>query len=128
MLPVIANITLLVPDYDAGLAFYVGVLGFELLEDTDMGGGKRWVRVAPKGGGVALLLAKAKGESQVAAIGNQTGGRVGFFLHTDDFDREYEAVAAAGCDFAGPVREEVYGRVVVFADPFGNLWDLIQPI
>lgn len=123
----IANVTLVVPDYDAAIAFYCDVLGFALLEDTDLGDGKRWVRVVPQGGETALLLAKAKGEAQVAAIGNQTGGRVAFFLHTNDFNREYEAVKAAGCEFSGPVREEAYGRVVVFSDPFGNLWDLIEP-
>lgn len=124
---VIANITLVVPDYDVAIAFYCGVLGFELPEDTDLGDGKRWVRVAPAGGETALLLAKAKGEVQQAAIGNQTGGRVGFFLHTDDFSREYEALKSAGCEFAGAMREEPYGKVVVFKDPFGNPWDLIEP-
>ena len=123
----LANITLVVPDYDAAIAFYCDVLGFELLEDTDMGGGKRWVRVCPVGGDTSLLIAKAKGDAQKAAIGNQTGGRVGFFLHTDDFIREYEALKAAGCEFTGPVREEAYGTVIVFRDPFGNLWDLIEP-
>lgn len=123
----IANVTLVVPDYDDAIAFYCNVLGFALLEDTDMGEGKRWVRVAPQGGETALLLAKAKGAAQLAAIGNQAGGRVAFFLHTTDFNREYEALQAAGCEFTGPVRDEVYGRVVVFIDPFGNPWDLIEP-
>lgn len=127
MLPTIANITFVIPDYDEAISFFCDVLGFDLIEDTEMEPEKRWVRVAPKGGGVSLLLAKARGDSQVAAIGNQTGGRVAFFLHTDDFDREYEAVKAAGCGFTGPVREEPFGRVVVFRDPWGNLWDLIEP-
>lgn len=123
----IANVTLVIPDYDQAIEFFCDVLGFDLLEDIDMEPGKRWVRVAPKGGGTALLLAQARGDSQEAAIGNQTGGRVAFFLHTDDFDREYEAVKAAGCGFTGPVRDEPFGRVVVFRDPWGNLWDLIEP-
>lgn len=123
----IANITLVVPEYDEAIAFYCEVLGFRLLEDTDLGGGKRWVRVAPEGGETALLLAKAKGEKQEDAIGNQTGGRVGFFLHTDNFEREHEALKSAGCHFPGPLRHEPYGTVIVFSDPFGNLWDLIEP-
>jgi catechol 2,3-dioxygenase-like lactoylglutathione lyase family enzyme len=127
MSAIIANVTLVIPDYDEAIEFFCDVLGFDLLEDIDMEPGKRWVRVAPKGGGTALLLAQARGESQEAAIGNQTGGRVAFFLHTDDFDREYEAVKAAGCGFTGPVRDEPFGRVVVFRDPWGNLWDLIEP-
>ncbi len=127
MSAIIANVTLVVPDYDDAIAFYCNVLGFALLEDTDLGEGKRWVRVAPQGGETALLLAKAKGAAQLAAIGNQAGGRVAFFLHTSDFNREYDALQAAGCEFAGPVRDEVYGRVVVFIDPFGNSWDLIEP-
>jgi catechol 2,3-dioxygenase-like lactoylglutathione lyase family enzyme len=126
-LPNIANITFNVPDYDEAIEFFCDVLGFDLIEDIDMEPGKRWVRVAPKGGGAALLLAKAVGETQKAAIGNQTGGRVAFFLHTDDFDREYEAIKSAGCGFTGPPRDEPYGRVVVFRDPWGNLWDLIEP-
>ena len=86
----IAHVTLLVPDYDAGLRFYVDTLGFDLLEDTRVSPAKRWVRVAPKGGGVALLLAKAQGPAQHAATGNQTGGRVSFFLETDDFARDHK--------------------------------------
>ncbi|MAP94975.1 MAG: extradiol dioxygenase [Ponticaulis sp.] len=123
----IAHVTLVVPEYDPAISFYCEVLRFELLEDTDLGEGKRWVRVAPPGAETGLLLAKAKGAVQASAIGNQTGGRVGFFLHTDDFNREYDALKQAGCEFARPVREEPYGRVTVFRDPFGNLWDLIEP-
>ncbi|MEQ3745144.1 MAG: VOC family protein [Henriciella sp.] len=124
----IASITLLVPDYDAGIAFYVGKLGFDLLEDTRLSETKRWVRVAPKGTKTALLLAKADGETQVAAIGQQTGGRVSFFLHTDDFARDYAAMKAAGVTFLEDPRHEAYGSVVVFQDPFGNKWDLIDPL
>jgi catechol 2,3-dioxygenase-like lactoylglutathione lyase family enzyme len=124
----IASITLLVPDYDAGIAFYVGKLGFDLLEDTRLSETKRWVRVAPKGAETALLLAKADGEAQIDAIGNQAGGRVGFFLHPDDFARDYAALKTAGVAFLEEPRHEVYGSVVVFQDPFGNKWDLIEPL
>jgi catechol 2,3-dioxygenase-like lactoylglutathione lyase family enzyme len=123
----IANVTLLVPDYGAGIAFYVGALGFDLLEDTRLSETKRWVRVAPKGAESALLLAQADSPAQVAAIGNQTGGRVGFFLHTDDFERDHAAMTAAGVKFREAPRYEPYGTVAVFEDPFGNLWDLIEP-
>ena len=121
----ITALSLLVPDYESGIAFYVGKLGFELLEDTDMGGGKRWVRVRPKGGGVALLLARAATDEQRAAIGNQSGGRL--FLETDDFDRDHAAYVAAGVTFLEAPRSEPYGKVVVMQDPFGNKWDLIGP-
>ena len=127
MIQTIANVTLLVPDYDAGIAFYVGQLGFTLLEDTKLSENKRWVRVAPPGAQTALLLAKADGDAQEAAIGQQTGGRVSFFLHTDDFTRDYAAMQANGVTFKEEPRHEPYGSVVVFEDPFGNLWDLIEP-
>ena len=127
MTQTIANVTLLVPDYDAGIAFYVDQLGFDLLEDTKLSKTKRWVRVAPKGAATALLLAKADGAAQDAAIGHQTGGRVSFFLHTDDFARDYAAMQAKGVTFKEEPRHEAYGSVVVFQDPFGNLWDLIEP-
>lgn len=126
----IALVALVVPDYDAALAFYVGCLGFDLIEDTDLGETKRWVRIAPPGapdGGVELLLARAVGPDQSAAIGNQTGGRVGFFLQTDDFARDHAAMLAAGVVFEAPPRHEPYGTVVVWRDPFGNRWDLIEP-
>ena len=123
----IANVTLLVPDYDAGIAFYVYQLGFTLLEDTTLSETKRWVRVAPPGAQTALLLAKADGDAQEAAIGQQTGGRVSFFLHTDNFARDYAAMRAKGVTFKEDPRHEAYGSVVVFEDPFGNLWDLIEP-
>ncbi|MEL6666170.1 MAG: VOC family protein [Pseudomonadota bacterium] len=127
MTQTIANVTLLVPDYDAGIAFYVDQLGFDLLEDTKLSETKRWVRVAPKGTDTALLLAKADGAAQEATIGQQTGGRVSFFLHTDDFARDYAAMKAKGVTFKEEPRHEAYGSVVVFEDPFGNLWDLIEP-
>ena len=127
MTQTIAIFTIVVPDYDAGIDFYVSKLGFELLEDTPRGPGKRWVRVAPAGAETAILLAKADGPMQDAAIGNQTGGRVGFFLHTYDFARDYTAMKAAGVMFKEDPRHEPYGSVVVFQDPWGNLWDLIEP-
>lgn len=123
----IAIFTIVVPDYDAGIDFYVNRLGFELFEDTPRGPTKRWVRVAPPGAETAILLAKAEGPAQTAAIGNQTGGRVGFFLHTDDFERDYQAMKDKGVVFKEEPRHEVYGSVVVFQDPWGNLWDLIEP-
>jgi catechol 2,3-dioxygenase-like lactoylglutathione lyase family enzyme len=123
----IATVTLVVPSYQAGLDFFVGVLGFDVIENSPRGPNKRWVVVRPQGGGVDLLLAQAVGPAQQAAIGNQTGGRVGFFLETDDFARDHARLVAAGVDFREPPRREVYGVVAVFADPFGNLWDLIAP-
>ncbi|ASY61505.1 Glyoxalase family protein [Sinorhizobium sojae CCBAU 05684] len=124
----VARIAILVPDYDEGIVFYCGRLGFELIEDTDLGGGKRWVLVRPKGAReTALLLARAEGERQQAAVGNQTGGRIGFFLFTDDFARDHVAMLAAGVTFLEGPRHEPYGTVAVFADPFGNRWDLLQP-
>ncbi len=122
----IALVTLVIPDYDDAIAFYVGKLGFELLEDTRRSVTKRWVRVAPQGAQTAILLAKADGPEQRAAVGNQTGGRVGFFLETDDFERDHRAMSAAGVTFRETPRVEPYGTVAVFEDPFGNLWDLIQ--
>ena len=124
----IAAVTLVVPDYDAAIAFYGGVLGFDIVEDTDLGGGKRWVLAAPPGGaGARLLLAKADGPDQQAAIGNQTGGRVFLFLETDDFARDHATMREAGVAFLEDSRDEPYGTVAVFADPFGNKWDLIEP-
>jgi catechol 2,3-dioxygenase-like lactoylglutathione lyase family enzyme len=125
----IARVALVVPDYDAAIAFYCDVLGFDLLEDTDLSDGQRWVLVRPKGATeTALLIARADSLEQQAAVGNQTGGRVGFFLFTDDFDRDHTAMLAAGVRFLEEPRREVYGTVAVFADPFGNLWDLLQPV
>jgi catechol 2,3-dioxygenase-like lactoylglutathione lyase family enzyme len=124
----IALITLVVDDYDRAKAFYCEVLGFDCLSDQPLDVGKRWLVVKPVGtDGCALLLAEADGEAQRLAIGNQTGGRVGFFLHTDDFGRDYEAMLARGVRFLEEPRHEVYGSVAVFADPYGNHWDLLQP-
>lgn len=120
-------VSLLVRDYDEAIAFYVGKLGFDLAEDTDMGGGKRWVTVRPKGGDTALLLAKATTPEQVARVGDQAGGRVWLFLETDDFARDHAAWTAAGVTFREAPRHEPYGVVAVFEDLYGNAWDLIQP-
>lgn len=122
----LALISLLVPDYDAAIAFFTDAMGFDLLEDTDLGDGKRWVRVGPKGAQTAFLLAKAVGDVQLAAIGNQGGGRVWLFLQTDDFDGDHTRMQNNGVVFNEEPRNEPYGKVAVFADPFGNRWDLIQ--
>jgi catechol 2,3-dioxygenase-like lactoylglutathione lyase family enzyme len=122
----ISAVALVVPDYDAGIAFYVDTLGFDLIEDTQQSETKRWVLIAPKGAQTRLLLAKADRDTQSAAIGNQTGGRVGFFLHTDDFDADFARMSAAGVLFEEEPRHEPYGSVAVFRDPFGNRWDLLQ--
>ena len=120
-------ITLLVRDYDEAIAYYTQQLGFRLIEDTVLGGGKRWVRVAPVGPGeTSLLLARASGEVQYARIGSQTGGRVGFFLHTDDFWRDHDAMVQRGVTFMETPREEPYGTVAVFEDLYGNRWDLLE--
>ena len=124
----IAQLALTVNDYDEALAFYVGTLGFEKLEDTDLGGGKRWVRVRPPGSnGAGLLLARAVGERQQATVGNQTGGRVFVFLETDDFWRDYHRLVARGVTFVRLPSEESYGTVAVFEDLYGNRFDLIEP-
>ncbi len=120
-------VSLLVRDYDEAIAFYVGKLGFELSEDADMGGGKRWVRVTPKGGETSLLLAKATTVTQLARVGDQAGGRVWLFLETDDFDRDHAAWRATGVVFRETPRHEPYGKVAVFEDLYGNAWDLIEP-
>ena len=122
----IAAFSLLVRDYDEAIAFYVGKLGFELSEDADRGGGKRWVRVTPQGGQTSVLLARAVTDVQQAAIGNQSGGRVWLFLETEDFDTDHAAFLAAGVHFREEPRHEDYGVVVVFEDLYGNAWDLIQ--
>ena len=122
-------VSLLVPDYDEAIAHYCEGLGFDLVEDTDLGDGKRWVLVAPPGSQEArLLLARASKPEQMARIGDQTGGRVFLILHTDDFERDYARFRTAGVTFTEEEpRHEVYGTVCVFRDRFGNLWDLIQP-
>lgn len=121
----LALVSLLVPTYADGITFFVDQMGFELLEDTDLGGGKRWVRVAPTGAQTAFLLAEAKGD-QRDAIGKQGGGRVWLFLQTDDFARDHAAMRAKGVAFEEDPRHEPYGTVAVFQDPFGNRWDLIE--
>ena len=119
-------VTYVAREYDEAIGFFVGKLGFTLVEDTDMGGGKRWV-VASAGDGASLLIARADGEKQEASVGNQTGGRVGFFLQTDNFDRDFAEWTARGVVFREQPRREVYGTVAVFEDVYGNTWDLIQP-
>ncbi len=120
-------VTLVVPDYDAAIEFYCNTLGFTLVEDNGLEDDKRWVVIRPPGdGGASLLIAKATHAQQAAAIGNQAGGRVGFFLKTDDFSRDHAAYLARGVIFEEAPRHEVYGSVAVFRDPFGNRWDLIQ--
>jgi catechol 2,3-dioxygenase-like lactoylglutathione lyase family enzyme len=123
----IDRIALVVRDYDEAIAYFTQRLGFALLEDTPLGGGKRWVLVAPPGGaGTALLLARAVTPEQASRVGNQTGGRVFLFLRTDDFWRDYHAMRARGVAFTGEPRRESYGMVVVFADLYGNRWDLVE--
>jgi catechol 2,3-dioxygenase-like lactoylglutathione lyase family enzyme len=125
-------ISVVVDDYDPAIAFFVEALGFELAEDspaltTEGGRPKRWVVVRPPGGGSGLLLAKADGEAQAGSVGNQTGGRVGFFLQVEDFALAYERMTKAGVRFLGEPRSEAYGQVVVFQDIAGNKWDLLGP-
>ena len=122
----ITSVALVVPDYDAAIRFFCDSLGFHLIEDIDQGR-KRWVTVEPAGGGLRLVLAQAEGPAQVAAIGNQAGGRVWLFLQTDDFARDHARMLAAGVTFEEAPRHEVYGVVAVWRDPFGNRWDLIEP-
>ncbi len=127
----LALVALVVADYDEAIAWYTGKLGFTLVEDMPderQGAGRRWVVVRPAGGtGTAFLLAKASNEQQKAAIGNQTGGRVFLFLHTDDFERDYRAYSSRGVTFVRGPNAESYGKVAVFADLYGNRWDLIEP-
>ncbi|MGC0380748.1 VOC family protein [Streptomyces sp. SAI-129] len=125
----IALVALVVDDYDEAIRFYTEALGFRLAEDTPRPDGSRWVVVEPgdPGAGTALLLARAKGEAQRARVGDQTGGRVGFFLYTDDFARDHARMAAAGVTFLEEPRQEPYGSVAVFQDLYGNRWDLLQP-
>ncbi|WP_442680127.1 VOC family protein [Sphingomonas sp. ASY06-1R] len=123
----LALISLLVPDYDAALDFYVRTLGFELREDTLISADKRWVVVAPPGGQCAILLAGAANTEQRAVIGKQTGGRVFLFLYTDDFAGDHGSLLRRGVRFVESPRDEPYGIVAVFEDPFGNRWDLIEP-
>ena len=124
----LAQLALVVADYDEAIAFYTQKLHFTLLEDTRLSETKRWVRVSPPGSeGCGLLLAKAAGVEQQSRIGNQTGGRVFLFLHTDDLDRDYQNLLQHGISILREPSVESYGKVVVFADLYGNLWDLIEP-
>ena len=123
----IRHVTLVVRDYDEAIRFYVDAVGFILREDTDLGGGKRWVVVGPSDGGTGLLLARASGPEQEARVGDQTGGRVGFFLETNDFAADHDRMTAAGVHFLEPPRHESYATVAVFEDLYGNRWDLLQP-
>ena len=125
----IGCVTVLVRDYDEAIAFYTRALGFELIEDTDLGGGKRWVIVRPRGpDGTSLLLARAVTSEQESRIGNQTGGRVFLFLHTDDCWRDYHDMRSRGIVFTEQPRLEPYGTVAVFVDLYGNKCDLLEPM
>ncbi len=124
----IGAVAILVRDYDEAIAFYRDALGFVLVEDTPLGDTKRWVRVAPRAeGATAILLAKAVGEAQEARVGDQGGGRVMFFLETDDFARDQAAMQRRGVRFREAPRRESYGTVAVFEDLYGTLWDLVEP-
>jgi catechol 2,3-dioxygenase-like lactoylglutathione lyase family enzyme len=123
----IATVTLVVAEYNEAIAWYTQKLQLRLFEDTDLGGGKRWVTVGPAEGGVRLLLAEAKNGDERSRIGTQTGGRVFLFLETDDFARDHSAMLSRGVEFREQPRREPYGTVAVFADLYGNLWDLIEP-
>ncbi|HAC47745.1 extradiol dioxygenase [Sulfitobacter sp. HI0082] len=120
----LSAITLIVPDYDAGIDFYCGVMGFDLTEDVDQGR-KRWVRVTPPGAQTGFILARADDDQQKAAIGKQGAGRVWLFLKVDDFMAEFDRLTAAGVIYEEAPRHEPYGKVAVFRDPFGNRWDLL---
>ena len=124
----IALVTLVVRDYAEAVAFYVDQLGFELTQDRELEGDKRWVVVTPPGGaGTGLLLAKAADDRQSGFVGVQAGGRVSFFLQTDDFERDHRSFLDKGVHFVEPPRREAYGTVAVFEDLYGNRWDLLQP-
>jgi catechol 2,3-dioxygenase-like lactoylglutathione lyase family enzyme len=131
-MPGLELVTIVVDDYDPAIEFFVDVLGFELVEDsaslTNDGRPKRWVVTRPRGAETGILLARADGEQQRIAIGNQVAGRVGFFLRVDDFEATYDRMVAAGVEFITEPRAEDYGRVVVFLDISGNRWDLLGPI
>lgn len=123
----LALVSVVVRDYDEALAWYTGTLGFTLVEDTPLGNGKRWVVVSPgDGSGASLLLARAATPEQESRIGNQTGGRVFLFLHTDDIAAMHGRLMAQGVRFDGRPRAEPYGRVAVFFDLYGNKWDLVE--
>lgn len=122
----LAHIALVVNDYDEAIEFYTKKLGFDLIEDTPQSEKKRWVLVRPKGSQCSLLLAKAVGDEQRSRIGNQTGGRVFLFLHTDNFERDYNNLLANNIEIVRPPKTEPYGTVCVYKDLYGNLWDLIE--
>ncbi len=125
----IFQFALVVKDYDEAIEFYTQKLHFELIEDTKLNEVKRWVRIKPKGSGdCAILLAKAKNEQEANSIGNQTGGRVFLFMHTDDLDRDYQHLKKQNITIVREPTIEPFGKVCVFADLYGNLWDLIQPV
>ena len=127
MTQTVGYVALVVRDYDEAIAYYTGILGFELVEDTPLGNDKRWILVRPSGSaGTKLLLAKAATPDQASRIGNQTGGRVFLFLHTDDFWRDYRLMQEREVKFVRPPKEEDYGMVAVFEDLYGNKWDLLQ--
>jgi catechol 2,3-dioxygenase-like lactoylglutathione lyase family enzyme len=125
-------VTVVVDDYDRAIEFFVGTLGFELIEDspslTNDGRPKRWVVVRPRGAATGVLVAQADGDRQRSVLGNQTGGRVGFFLRVDDFEESYVRLVAAGVEFVASPRTEGYGKVAVFLDISGNRWDLLGPV
>lgn len=123
----IAQLALVVRDYDEAIDFYTRILRFDLVEDTVLSDTKRWVLVRPQGGETCLLLAKAANEEQEKAIGNQSGGRVFLFLFTDDFERDHQRLLEHKVPIIRPPQDVDYGRVLVFSDLYGNLWDLIQP-
>ena len=124
----LAHIAIVVNDYDQAIRFYTEKLHFELIEDTQLSESKRWVLVKPTGtNGCCLLLAKAANEEQQSRVGNQTGGRVFLFLHTDNFERDYQNLLDNKIEIVRPPQKEVYGTVAVFKDIYGNLWDLIEP-
>lgn len=130
-MPFLQLVTIVVDDYDPAIEFFVGVLGFDLAEDspslTNDGRPKRWVVVRPRGAGTGILLARADGDEQGRVVGNQVAGRVGFFLRVDDFEARYDRMAAAGVEFVTESRTEDYGRVAVFTDISGNRWDMLGP-
>ncbi len=124
----IGLVTVVVHQYDEAVRFYVDALGFEVVEDTPLGDGRRWVVISPPGDrGAALLLARAATGTQHARVGDQTGGRVSFFLYTEEFSAKYRRMRAAGVRFVEDPRRETYGTVAVFEDLYGNRWDLIEP-
>lgn len=123
----LAAVTFVVRDYEEAISWFTDALGFLLIEDINMGEGKRWVLVAPQTEGVRLLLAKAVGQAQIEAISKAAGGRVAFFLNTENFIQDHARMIAAGVEFKELPRHEPYGTVAVFADLYGNLWDLIEP-